>query len=172
MTDKSRCRFQNLFVLGMVVAWLSVGAYSQNSGAVFLVRHAEKASTARDTALSARGVNRAECLARTLASAGVQVIFTTGFVRTRDTVKPLATKLGINAAEYENTAGLVEKLHSMSDKTVLVVGHSDTLPTIIELLGAGRVDPIGDDEFDRLFVFHWTGSRRGSVVTLRYCDCP
>ena len=66
----------------------------------------------------------------------------------------------------------MKKLHSMSDKTVLVVGHSDTLPTIIELLGADEVDPIGDDEFDRLFIFHLTGSRRGSVVTLRYCDCP
>ncbi len=171
MTGKSKCRFQDLFILGMVVAWLSVSAYSQNSGTVFLVRHAEKASTARDTALSAQGVKRAECLARTLGRAGVQAIFTTGFVRTRETVQPLATQLGLKTVEYEDTAGLVEKLHSMSDKTVLVVGHSDTLPTMIEQLGAGRVDPIGDDEFDRLFVFHWKGSRSGSVVTLRYCDC-
>jgi phosphohistidine phosphatase SixA len=171
LTGKSKSRFQDLFVLGIVVASLSIGAYSQNSGTVFLVRHAEKASTARDAALSAQGVKRAECLARTLGGAGVQVIFTTRFFRTRETVRPLTTKLDLKALEYEDTAGLVEKLHSMSDKTVLVVGHSDTLPTIIEQLGAGRVDPIGDDEFDRLLVFHWTGSRSGSVVTLRYCDC-
>jgi hypothetical protein len=83
-------------------------------------------------------------------------------------------KLGIKATtvEYKDTAGLVEKLRAMSDKTVLVVAHSDTLPEIIEKLGAGKVDPIREDEFDRLFVFHYTDPSGGSVVTLRYCDCP
>jgi hypothetical protein len=72
LTGKSKCRFQDLFVVGIVVAWLSIGAYSENSGTVFLVRHAEKASTARDTALSVQGVKRAECLAHTLGGTGVQ----------------------------------------------------------------------------------------------------
>ena len=65
----------------------------------------------------------------------------------------------------------MEKLRAMSDKTVLVVAHSDTLPGIIEKLGAGKVDPIKEDEFGWLFVFHHTGPTSGSVVTLRYCDC-
>ena len=77
----------------------------------------------------------------------------------------------LTPVEYEDIAGLVEKLRSMPDKTVLVVAHSDTLPGIIEKLGAGKVDPIKEDEFDRLFVFHHTGPTSGAVVTLRYCDC-
>ncbi len=163
----------SLFALGTLVVCLSAAAYSQSNGTVFLVRHAEKTSAARDAILSAQGRKRAECLAHTLGDAGIQTIFATGFVRTQETARPLAKKLGLPAVtvEYKDITGLVEKLRAMSDKTVLVVAHSDTLPAIIEALGAGKVDRIKDDEFDRLFVFHFTGPSSGSVVTLRYCDC-
>jgi phosphohistidine phosphatase SixA len=169
LTSKSKSEFRTLFFLGMLLAGLSVAAHSQSSETIFLVRHAEKTSTARDATLSPQGRKRAECLAHTLGDAGIQVIFATGFVRTQETARPLKKKLGLKAVtvEYRDTAGLVEKLRAMSDKMVLVVGHSDTLPTIIEQLGAGKVDPIGEDEFDRLFVFHQTGPNSGSVVTLR-----
>lgn len=174
LARKSKCKFRHLFALGTLVAWLSAAAYSQGIGTVFLVRHAEKTSTARDATLSPQGRKRAECLAHTLGDAGIQVIFATGFVRTQETARPLTKKLGLKVVtvEYRDTTGLVEKLRAMSDKTVLVVAHSDTLPAIIDALGAGKVDPIKEDEFDRLFVFHHTGPGSGSVVTLRYCDCP
>ena len=58
--------------------------------------------------------------------------FATGFVRSQETARPLIKKLGLKTVtEYSDTAGLVEKLRAMSDQTVLVVAHSDTLPTII-----------------------------------------
>lgn len=164
----------NLVVLTLLAVCLSAAAHAQDSGTVFLVRHAEKLSTARDAVLSPQGHKRADCLARTLGDAGIQVIFATGLVRTQETAKPLSKKLGIKATtvEYKDIQGLVEKLRAIPDKTVLVVAHSDTLPGIIEKLGAGKVDPIKEDEFDQLFVFHYTGPTSGSVVTLRYCDCP
>jgi broad specificity phosphatase PhoE len=174
LESKLKFRFRKVVLLTLLALGLPVAAYAQGSGTVFLVRHAEKLSTARDATLSPQGHKRAECLAHTLGDAGVQVIFASGFVRTQETARPLAKKLGIKATtvEYRDIAGLVEKLRAMPDKTVLVVAHSDTLPGIIEELGAGKVDPIKEDEFDRLFVFHHTGPTSGSVVTLRYCDCP
>jgi broad specificity phosphatase PhoE len=167
-------KLSNLAVLALLVIGLAAAAHAQDSGTVFLVRHAEKLSTARDAVLSPQGYKRADCLARTLGDAGIQVIFATGLMRTQETAKPLSKKLGIKATtvEYKDVAGLVEKLRAIPDKTVLVVAHSDTLPGIIEKLGAGKVDPIKEEEFDRLFVFHHTGPTSGSVVTLRYCDCP
>jgi broad specificity phosphatase PhoE len=167
-------RFRDLVVLTMLAIGLPSATHAQDSGTVFLVRHAEKLSTARDAVLSPQGHKRADCLARTLGDAGIQVIFATGLVRTQQTAKPLSRKLGIKATtvEYKDIAGLVDKLRAIPDKTVLVVAHSDTLPGILEKLGAGKADPIKEDEFDRLFVFHHTGPNSGSVVTLRYCDCP
>jgi broad specificity phosphatase PhoE len=174
LNNKLTFRFRNLVFLTLLAIGLPAVARTQDSGTVFLVRHAEKLSTTRDAILSPEGHKRADCLAHTLGDAGIQVIFATGLVRTQQTAKPLSKKLGIKATtvEYKDIAGLVEKLRSMPDKTVLVVAHSDTLPGIIEKLGAGKVDPIKEDEFDRLFVFHYTGPTSGSVVTLRYCDCP
>ena len=174
LKSKLTFRFRDVVVLAMLAVGLRVAASAQNSGTVFLVRHAEKLSTARDAILSPQGHKRADCLAHTLGDAGIQAIFATGLVRTQQTAKPLARKLGLKAStvEYKDTAGLVEKLRGMSDKRVLVVAHSDTLPEIIEKLGAGKIDPIKEDEFDRLLVFHHTGPTTGAVVTRRYCDCP
>jgi broad specificity phosphatase PhoE len=173
LNNKFTFSFRNLIALTLLAIALPT-AQAQDSGTVFLVRHAEKVSMARDAILSPQGHKRADCLAHTLGDAGIQVIFATGLVRTQQTAKPLSKKLGIKATtvEYKDITGLVEKLRAIPDKTVLVVAHSDTLPGIIEKLGAGKVDPIKEDEFDRLFVFHHTGPASGSVVTLRYCDCP
>jgi len=144
LKSKLMIRFRYVAVLTLLAVGLPVAAYAQNSGTVFLVRHAEKVSMARDAILSPQGHKRADCLAHTLGDAGIQVIFATGLVRTQQTAKPLARKLGLKATtvEYKDTAGLVEKLRGISDKTILVVAHSDTLPEIIEKLGAGKVDPI------------------------------
>jgi hypothetical protein len=51
------------------------------------------------------------------------------------------------------------------------VGHSNTVPEIIKLLGGGSVPPIGDSEYDRLFVATLTHPDQATVVTLRYAGC-
>jgi hypothetical protein len=72
LTSKSKSEFRTLFFLGMLLAGPSVAAHSQSSETIFLVRHAEKTSTARDATLSPQGRKRAECLAHTLGDAGIQ----------------------------------------------------------------------------------------------------
>jgi broad specificity phosphatase PhoE len=144
LKSKLTFRFRDVVVLAMLAVGLRVAASAQNSGTVFLVRHAEKLSTARDAILSPQGHKRADCLAHTLGDAGIQAIFAMGLVRTQQTAKPLARKLGLkaNTVEYKDTAGLVEKLRGMSDKTVLVVAHSDTLPEIMKNWGRARSTPL------------------------------
>ena len=53
----------------------------------------------------------------------------------------------------------------------LVVGHSNTVPEIIERLGGGTVAPMADDEYDRLFLVTLTGPGQATVVTLHYRGC-
>jgi len=96
-----KSKLANLAILTLLAIWLSAIAQAQESGTVFLVRHAEKLSTARDAVLSPKGHKRADCLARTLGDAGIQVIFATGLVRTQQTAKPLARKLGLKATTVE-----------------------------------------------------------------------
>jgi hypothetical protein len=50
----------------------------------------------------------------------------------------------------------------------LVVGHSNTLPAIIEALGAPLPAPIGDDDYGDLFVVILEAGRTPLVVRTRY----
>ncbi len=136
---------------------------------VYLVRHAEKADDSRDPALSAEGVERAHLLARVLADAGITRIISSDFQRTRDTAAPLADRLGLTVEIYDPRA-LDQVAQDLRDAggRVLVSGHSNTTPQLVELLGGQPGTPIRDaDEYDRLYVLT-LGTDGTSTVLLRY----
>jgi hypothetical protein len=53
-------------------------------------------------------------------------------------------------------------------KTVLVVGHSNTVPAIVEALGAKRPGAICDSRYDDMFVVIVAGDGKASVVHSTY----
>jgi phosphohistidine phosphatase SixA len=139
----------------LAVAWASP-AHAQKL--VFVVRHAERADATmkpeKDPLLSEAGKARAEKLAKLLADSGVNAVVVTEFVRTQETAKPLATKLGLKPEllPAKDTAAMVAKLKEKhATDTVLVVGHSNTVPDIVAAYG-GPAFKLGDDEYDNLFV--------------------
>jgi phosphohistidine phosphatase SixA len=139
---------------------------------VILVRHAERAGgMAPEIGLSDAGKCRAQVLAGMLADAGVTRIFTSDVARTQQTAEPLAKKLGIraealDAKDYDTLLGKLKSAGEVS----LVVGHSNTVPEIISRLGAGAVPPIGDDDYDRLYVIT-VAAGKAAVLTLHYPGC-
>jgi phosphohistidine phosphatase SixA len=147
-------------------------AAQENARTVFLVRHAEKASTAADALLSPAGQQRAECLANTLKDAGIKQIFVSEVKRTQQTAEPLAKLLKITPTSVpaRDTATLLRDITYSGTGNVLVVGHSDTLPVVIARLKAGSIKPIGDDEYDRLFVINLLEGSATPVATLHYCS--
>jgi phosphohistidine phosphatase SixA len=163
-----------LWLPALLAVWSAV-AWAQPAKTVILVRHAERAGgTSPEVGISEAGRCRAEVLAGMLTDAGVTHIFTSEVARTQQTAAPLATKLNLKpeVVPAKDTDALVAKLRSgPAGGAVLVVGHSNTVPEIIEKLGGGAVAPIGDSEYDRLFVVTLTGSSHATVVTLRYKGC-
>ncbi len=138
---------------------------------VYLVRHAEKADDGTsDPPLTAPGEARAEGLADLLSEAGIDAIFTTPYVRTRETARPLAGRLGLGLLEYdpEDLSGFADALRRRGGRS-LVSGHSNTTPELVRLLGGDAGPPIVEaTEYDRLYVL--VGDPAGSVTTvlLRY----
>jgi phosphohistidine phosphatase SixA len=122
---------------------------------VFIVRHAEKATTGgADPDLSPAGHARAKRLRAVLRDARVARIFVTEFKRTKQTAAPLGGLLPANATETVpsgNTATLLTKVRA-SGGNVLVVGHSDTVPAVIAGLGITAPIQIAENHFDNLFV--------------------
>ena len=121
---------------------------------VYLVRHAEKEPAAEDPALSEAGKLRALQLAELLEDAGIAYVFSTDFARSRDTVAPLAARLGITVTIYNwnEMDALAAKL-TVPGRCSLVVGHSDTTPELVGILGGDPGSPLDEpEEYDRLYV--------------------
>jgi broad specificity phosphatase PhoE len=139
---------------------------------VLIVRHAEKAATPpNDPPLTTDGQTRAQTLARVVGDANVTAVYASQFARTQQTVQPIATQRGLNVTQINasDTDALVNDiLSNHRGETVLVAGHSDTVPVIIDKLKAGQVAPISETEFDKLFVVTVYRWRRAKVVQLRY----
>jgi phosphohistidine phosphatase SixA len=82
------------------------------------------------------------------------VIYISEALRAQQTAAPIASQLGITpvALPAADVAGLVSTIRSNnSGQTVLVVGHSNTVPQIIAEFGGPSVI-IGENEFDNLYV--------------------
>lgn len=119
---------------------------------VFAVRHAEKAD-GPDPGLTERGRARARALADLLADAGITHVFSSDYRRTRETAEPLAARLGLPVLTYDarKLPALVERLNALTGR-VLVVGHSNTTPALVDLLGGDPGPPIDEgSEYDRLY---------------------
>lgn len=141
---------------------------------VYLVRHAEKADTTRDPTLSAAGEARARALDSALRDAGVQAVVTTQLRRTALTAAPLAERRALapevvqttGQAHPEAVARLVRERHA--GETVLVVGHSNTVPAIVAALGGPRPPDLCDAEYSRLFVLVLDGSTPARLARTHY----
>lgn len=119
----------------------------------YIVRHAEKLNASADTPLSATGQTRAIALRKYLKSKGVDSIFTSSFLRTQQTAQPLATFLRKTLRIHTgNTENLINDLKRISDKEVLVVGHSNTVPDIVKGLSGRVVPAIAENDFDNMYI--------------------
>jgi broad specificity phosphatase PhoE len=126
---------------------------------VLLVRHAEKgAQPPQDPPLTSGGEERARALVAVARDAGVSAIITTQFERTRKTAEPTAIALHVTpevvtaGPAAQHAKAVAEQVLKHSGGTVLVVGHSNTIPAIVGALGAPQPRDLCDSEYDQLFV--------------------
>lgn len=143
------------------------------SVATFLiVRHAEKntALLGHDVPLAERGAARARELRRIAGDTAVDAIYATPTLRAMQTAQPLAEALGESLTVVHDTPEVVRRLKASHwGQLVVVVGHSDTVPQIVEGL-TGTPVPAFTDEHDLLYVVTLTRDGHSSVVRLRYGD--
>jgi phosphohistidine phosphatase SixA len=137
-----------------------------NGPLVILVRHAEKADDSpTDPTLSAAGEARARALADALRDAGVTHVITTQFRRTGLTAAPLARQLGLTPEVVPTQgAGAHDSLVAAAVRrrgpreVVLVVGHSNSVPSYVAALGGPRMPQICDAQYGNLFVLSLAGT--------------
>ncbi len=137
---------------------------------VFLVRHAEKADAGEDPDLTPAGAQRAAALAAWLRDAGIAHVHSSDFTRTRKTAAPTAAMIGVEVTLYDprDLEALADRLRGMRGRH-LVVGHSNTTPALVGLLGGDPGPPIDEkSEYDRLYVVTRGTDGSVSTVLMRY----
>jgi 2,3-bisphosphoglycerate-dependent phosphoglycerate mutase len=139
---------------------------------VILIRHGERNAFTPadpDPHLNAAGKARAKKLIHVLGQSGIKAIYRSHFVRAKETAQPLATHLGLSTIEMDEALPIKNDiLSNHAGQTVLVIGHSDTVPDIIKRLGAGSIPVIDDAEFDNLFVVKVFSPNRATLTRLKY----
>jgi broad specificity phosphatase PhoE len=138
---------------------------------IILVRHAERITPNGDVSLSTKGRERAQALAYAISDLRLHAIYTSQMIRTIETAAPVAeaARMKTEQVPVEKSDALVEKLKQLPAGTnALVVNHSGTIPALVEKLGAGKIAPVREDEFDRLLILTIPTTGAPSVVTLRY----
>ena len=138
-----------------------------------VVRHAEKASDdTRDPPLSDTGRARADALASLLHSRNVVATYATGFRRTRDTAAPTALEHDLSITAYDADApadAVATRLRRSHDRgTVLVVGHSNTVPGIVSALCECQVAPIDESDYGNVFEVRVREGRPPELLHERY----
>lgn len=136
---------------------------------IFLVRHAEKVDNSTNPALSIDGRARAIRLKEMLGSAGIDKIYSTEYLRTINTVKPLADQLRLEIESYRAFDDeLVTVLRNAKNQQILVSGHSNTIPDLTnKLIGENRYTQLPDNEYSTIYVVTITEESSDCLV-LKY----
>lgn len=163
-----------VFVIAMAFAYWN----SATTTTIVLVRHAEKQVGAiSDAPLSPQGEVRASRLAQMFGDSEpfgrIDRIYVTNTRRTQQTSAGVAQRLGINAEVVDSKTDSAELarrvLRENRGGRALIVGHSNTVPELIAALARIKdVPPIGEEEFDTLYVVTVPTIGKVSVLRLKY----
>jgi broad specificity phosphatase PhoE len=128
------------------------------------VRHFDTPAGERDPDLTAEGRRRAARLAERLAGKPLREIYVSTYRRTQQTAAPLAARLRLVPVVYDpaDTPALMARVRA-GPSPALVVGHSNTVPDIVEQLGGARPGPLAHEDFGDL----WRIGRDGATQRQR-----
>jgi broad specificity phosphatase PhoE len=151
---------QHLIVVLLMVCFCNVAEAQKST--IILIRHAEKDTTVQgstmmqaDPPLTAQGKQRAEKLVKVLKKYKIDSVYSTNFVRTKSTVTPLANQnqLDIKTYDHKKLDAFAYQLRQLNNKTVVVAGHSNSTPMLVNaLLKEKRYDNLDESVYNKIFI--------------------
>ncbi len=155
--------------LRLAVVLLAGSSWARAESVVILVRHGEKVDESRDAALSTAGRARALALSAMLKDAGIEAVYSTDTIRTRETARPTADRISKPVEIYDgDELPVFAKALRERGGRVLIVGHSDTTPELVQHLGGDPGPPIASHEYDRMYVLTLSADGKASTLCLRF----
>lgn len=150
-------------LLPLVLATLPLAPALAADSGIVVVRHAEKADDGtRDPGLTSAGHERAQKLAEALDQADVGGLIASQYQRTQQTLAVMAAKRNLEVTIVPAEPGgdieahvqaLVSQVEASRAEGLLVIaGHSNTVPLIVEALTGKTVGTISESDYDRMYL--------------------
>lgn len=138
----------------ITLAMQNLSAQDKEITTIYLIRHAEKADNSSNPELSQAGIERAINWAKYFEKTPIDAFYTTLYRRTQQTCATIATTKQKEINFYKPQDLDLKKLISENKgKTILIVGHSNTIPKHInQLLGQEKYSDIPESDFGNLYI--------------------
>lgn len=127
-----------LLILLLVLPQFASAQHDRGETTTFvLVRHAEKVDDSYDPDLSDEGYERAAVFERMLEKVEFDAVYSTPFIRTRETARPISERHQLEILEYDHRDPelvAAEWMEKHRGQYVLVAGHSNSTPMFANAL--------------------------------------
>lgn len=149
--------------MAVILLWVSWSRAADTAppppgaGVIYVVRHAEKdPAGGTDPGLSEAGRARAADLARTLRDAPIVGAISSQYVRTRETLLPVARAHGVDVTAIPaSEAGAIaaRAMERSARGAVVIAGHSNTVGKVLGALGVSPAPgDLNEADYDNLFM--------------------
>ena len=124
---------------------------------IYVLRHTEKVdATSEDPALSVAGIARAKYWKKVLQHIEFEQVFTTNFKRNIQTAELISESSSVKPELYYPLSFDVLKfINLIKGQKVLVIGHSNTIPDMVNrLIGETRYPPMSHENYNVLYIIN------------------
>ena len=137
---------------------------------LIFTRHAEKDTIGLDPGLSRVGNKRAEFIRDLLEDVPVKKVYTTHYRRTYLTAVPLLESKNAQVLRYEpgDQNLFADQLMENKAEVALIVGHSNSIPRLLNLMCEEQVEGISEEDYDNLFIAVLSDKEVSQLYKLKY----
>ena len=165
-------------ILSIITLLLFATALNAQKQRFIILRHAEKDTTVAgsqmmqaDPPLNSIGQERAQSIVRKFKQYKISTIYSTNYNRTKSTVLPLANAMGLSINNYDpkqlKTFADELKAEANHSKTILIVGHSNTSPRLVNmLLGKDEYKDLDETVYNQYWIVKLYGRKKHAKVIL------
>jgi len=137
---------------------------------IFLIRHTETLDDGtHDPVLSEKGMERANKWAAILGQEKIDLVYSTDLKRTQALARIIANSQGIEKINsYQRNIDVETFLKEIKGKTVMVSGHSNTTPFLVnKLIEEEKYRQIEDTEYGSLFIVTFYSKSKVTDILLK-----
>lgn len=163
------------YILLLPILLFSTSVFSQQQEQItriIIVRHAEKKEDgSKNPSLSEEGKIRAERLNKMLSDFPIDKLYATPYARTKETLEPIAKtrKLEINKYGPLDKEFAKNLVHNEMGKTILLAGHSNSCPPLVNLLiKEDKYNILDESDYGKIWILTFRNEQLSDCLLLNY----